>query len=242
MEPTKLNGREPSRLSRSQKTVAELNLKIKSLEETTLYYQNLFHEIRDQLRALENQKQQVKEIKADDLPVQGEYEEDWKELYFEENEKKEALENELDSTSQRLEEVEKLLQEQQVMGENVNNLRAELSAAYEEIDTHKRTITQLQERMQAKSPHEEECEKIAVEYKRLRENQQVLQQENARLKAQSEDQKEQLMTLSQKRGEQERIMKRNGELESVVSLYRMENGSVKRRVEEMISQNKMFRN
>lgn len=82
-----------------------LKNQVQSVEDNSTFYAIQFSKLQERLKALEEQHAQNLQPKKS-FKIKDEEEEDWKELYFEENEKKEKLENELDATKQMLEELQ----------------------------------------------------------------------------------------------------------------------------------------
>src|ERR1017187_3895052 len=91
-------------------TLKVLKNQVQSVEDNNTFYQIQFTKFQHRLKALEDLN--VSKVAPEVIPKpQEEEEEDWKEMYFEENELKEKLENELDLTKQMLEEAENRLKE-----------------------------------------------------------------------------------------------------------------------------------
>ena len=85
-------------------TFQQLTIKLRSVEDSNSYYQVQLSKLQQRLQALEELNTSIAN-ESKNLHVQhNQSKEDWKELYYEENEQKEKLENELDAVRQRLEE------------------------------------------------------------------------------------------------------------------------------------------
>lgn len=135
----------------TKKIIPELTLRIKTLEDATSYYQGLFTDFEEQLKYLGYKSGNRLNNRADTCLNELDYQEDWKELYFEENEKKVALENELDVTSQRLEAVEKELRDERHNGACLLALQLELEASRSKIESQRQEIADLQDQLKCRS-------------------------------------------------------------------------------------------
>ena len=69
--------------ARQSDSIRKLNMKVQAVEDNTTFYQIQFTKFQERLRALEDAKFHA--VSATQAPKKQEEEEDWKEMYFEEN-------------------------------------------------------------------------------------------------------------------------------------------------------------
>lgn len=133
----------PSDISFYTETIRSMRSKLKSLEDKSEYYESQIDSLNKKLRVFEKKSPTSAPLQVHPHALMDEEGEDWKELYYAENGKKEKLENELDASHQEIE----FLEEQLV---NVKNeLEKAVSGAAdnkkqdEEIAALRRTIDEL---------------------------------------------------------------------------------------------------
>jgi chromosome segregation ATPase len=195
-----------------------LNKKVQAVEDNTTFYGIQFSKFQDRLKALEELKSvqsfPVKITKAE----KPQDEEDWKEMYYEENSSKEKLENDLDHTRQMLEEAENKLKDSAEKG----NRWAELQSDYESrlLDLHslQNHIDRLQRQLEAGSERERELEQLLLSEITLREKYSLLQREYTELQSEADDLRRRIVDLNKKDVDlQSRVIHLN-ELESNLAI------------------------
>lgn len=149
----------PSDISYHMETLRSLKAKLKSLEDKSEYYESQIEKLNKKLKLAEKEPIPVFLNGGSHPSVKQEPEEDWKELFYEENEKKEKLENELDIAQQEIEYLqnelekanrdtkkisphEKLIttEELQVLHDTISELRNRLNKAHEESESLKEQL------------------------------------------------------------------------------------------------------
>lgn len=115
-------------------TIRVLKSRLKSLEDQNSYYEVQFSRLQQRMKVLEGEKMAAP---VPQLVHLQDDEEDWKELYYEENEKKAKLENQLDETEQELEALKLKLQNADNSTDEINTLKSELEARLKEIQSLK---------------------------------------------------------------------------------------------------------
>ncbi|MEO8766104.1 MAG: hypothetical protein ABI416_17510 [Ginsengibacter sp.] len=168
-------------------TVRALNKKIQSVEDSNTFYEIQFSKLQERLKALE----ELNSLSPSPLRIanleKGEDEEDWKEMYYEENTVKERLENDLDYTRQMLEETENKLKE----SSDKNTRWIELQSEHESRANDNRSLQEhiglLKRQLVASTEREKELEQLLLSEITLREKYSILQREFTALQSETDD-------------------------------------------------------
>jgi len=212
----------------------DLKNKLQKVEETSTFYEIQFSKMQERLKALEAQYQ------AQQLTgvSQNGDEEDWKELYYEENEVKEKLENELDITRQRLEEVEMQLNEIEKDNSKWSGLQSEYDARLNDLQSMQNNIGLLQRQLEAAAAREKELELSLAAEINAKNQYSKLESDNARLKSENDDLRKQIVEIHNKEKELETDLTRLHQLENQVAIYEEEKAKMIANLEMMVNQNK----
>jgi hypothetical protein len=202
-----------------------LKNQVQSVEDNNTFYQIQLSKFQQRLKILE----EINMSKAFPEVIQKPKEqEDWKEMYYEENEVKEKLENELDITKQMLEETESKLKDSL---EN-NSLRIQLQNDNEakeyELHSLKNEIKLLQNQLIASTEREKELEQLLLSEITIREKYSVLQKEYVQLQSESDDLRRRIGELNKKDMNLEMRLAHLGELESKLAICEQEKLKLKR--------------
>lgn len=214
----------------------DLKNKLQKVEESSSFYEIQFTKLQERLKALEAQYQTQQHLAI----VPSAEEEDWKEMYYEENEAKEKLENELDATRQELEEVERKLRETEKEKSKWSGLQSDYDAQLNEIQSMQNNIGELQRQLEAANAREKELELSLVAEINAKKNSAHLESENARLRSENDDLRRQLVAVHNKERELETGLARFHELENQVAIYEEEKAKMIANLEMMVNQNKMM--
>ncbi len=166
-----------------------LKNKVQHVEDNTTFYNIQYSKLQDRLKIMEEKfaMNSYKDgtVKKNDTAFDEE--EDWKELYYEENSKKELLENEIDFTKQALEDAENKLNK---LEQNAGT-RAELQSDYElrlnDLQSMQNNIMRLQKQLDASLEREKELEQLLLSEITVREKYFLLQQEYTQLLSETDD-------------------------------------------------------
>jgi predicted nucleic acid-binding Zn-ribbon protein len=221
-----------------QEYLRNLKSKIQSVEDTTSYYEIQFSKFQQRLKALEelcNHKQP--EIAH--APKASE-EEDWKEMYYQENEAKEKIENELDEVRQKLEEAQNNIEEFEKNKSEWSVLQSNYDARLNDLQSMQNNIELLQRQLEAAADREKEMEQLLLVEINFKKQYAQLETEHARLKSENEDIKRQLIEMNKREAEMEQHIVRAKELESRIAIYEEEKLKMISDLEQMVNQNKMF--
>jgi chromosome segregation ATPase len=177
-----------------EEIIRNLKNKLQSVEETASFYEIQFSKFQQRLKSLEEQNNnpQTQPASADD---EGE---DWKELYYEENERKEKLENELDEIKQRLEEAEEKLQSVKEESSETVSLKSDYDSRLNDLESMQNNIGLLQRQLEAAAEREKELEQILLSEISLKKKYAQLESDHLLLKIQNDELRREVVKLNQK--------------------------------------------
>ncbi|MDE3213586.1 MAG: hypothetical protein KGM98_10160, partial [Bacteroidota bacterium] len=137
-------------------SIRTLKNRVQDFEDHSDLYEIQIHKLQQRIKALEEKDVEVLQPRS--KPATPKHiEEDWKELFYEENEKKEKLENELDETRQILEETEKKLEEakealydsrKKESAHEGSDAFSEIELLHEELQHTRMMLSQTEQRLQ----------------------------------------------------------------------------------------------
>lgn len=209
----------------------ELKSHLKKMEENASLYQIQFSKLHERLKALEaeNEKRQVT-VAAQKIDP----EEDWKEMYYEENEAKEKLENELDVTLQKLEEAENSLAALQENKTGFARLQSHYDARVDELASKQEQIALLQKQLEAAVDREKELQLTLLSEINSKKQLENIDRENARLKSENDTLRSQVVELDKKEKELRLRVARSNELESELSICQEEKSKMIAKLEKIM--------
>ena len=217
--------------------IYELKSHLKKMEENASLYEIQFSKLQERLKILEgeNQKRQIVETVS-----QTEEKEDWKEMYYEENEAKEKLENELDRTLQKLEEVEMSNASLRENQSTITNLQSNYDAQLNDLRSKQEHVDLLQRKLEGAREREKELQHSLQHEINSKKQLSNISSENARLKSENDELRRQLVELDNKEKELRLRIGRVSELESKLFIYEQEKAKMIANLENMVKQNKLF--
>lgn len=218
---------------------AMLDLKkhLEKVEENSTFYELQFTKLQERLKVLEAQLESQPQKQS---YQNKEEEEDWKELYYEENEAKEKLENELDATRQKLEEVENRLNSFEENNSKWNSLKSDYDARLNDLQSMQNNLGLLERQLEAASSREKELELSLLAEIKTKKQYAQLDSNYAAVKSENEDLRRQIVVLNKKEREMESGLSKLKELESRLAIYEEEKAKMIANLEQMVRQNKMF--
>ncbi len=219
-----------------QEIIRNLRNQLKLVEENAAFYEIQFTKFQQRLKVLEescaSQQDCSPQVKQD--------EEDWKELYYQENEVKEKLENELDETRQKLEAAESELNSIKENKSQSAALKSDYDARLNDLQSMQNNIGLMQRQLEAAAQREKELEEILLSEITIKKKYAQLESQHLALQSENDDLRRQIFVAIQKVKELESRSLRLNELESTVSIFKEEKAKIIADLETVVSKNKMF--
>ena len=213
----------------------EVRNKLQKMEENSTFYEIQFSKLTERLKALEQLNQQ-----SQPLLQEKKDEEDWKEMYYEENELKEKLENEVDAVKQKLEETTAKLNSLEENNSRWVGLQSDYDARLNDLQSMQNNIGNLQRQLEAATAREKELQQSLLQEVMIRKQNAELQNAQARLQSENDELRRQIVEMHQKEKSREADITRLHELESKLLLYEEEKAKMIADLEQMFNQNKLF--
>ncbi len=223
-------------------TLSQLKKKVQSVEDNSTFYEIQFSKLQERLKALEELNKLRYPVDKVEIPEKPkkEDEEDWKEMYYEENAIKEKLENELDETRQMLEEAENKLKDSSVSNSRWVELQSDYETRLDDLKSLQNNINLLQRQLEASVEREKELEQLLLSEITLREKYSLLQREFIELQSEADDLRRRILELNKKDVDlQIRVVYLN-ELESKLAICEEEKIKLKASLEELFQQNQFL--
>jgi chromosome segregation ATPase len=219
----------------NNETIWDIKNKIHQVEENSSFYEIQFTKLKERLNALEDlyNSQQEKALVPDEK-------EDWKEMYYEENEIKERLENELDGTRQKLDDAENKLSSIEENNSKWISLQSDYDARLNDLQSMQNNIGLLQRKLEAAINREKELERSLLTEINLKKQYEQFQSENARLQSENEELRKQIVEMDKKGKHLESGISRLNELESKLAVFEEEKARMISDLEQMLHQNKFM--
>ncbi len=224
------NSFSPSDISYYTETMKSMRTKLKSLEDKSEYYESQIERLNKKLKVFEKGAPPAFMQSPGMSRIKDEEEEDWKELYYEENAKKEKIENELESSHKEIEFLEEELiklksqVEKAAQKENAHNNHEEeitsLRSIIAELQKEKDSAAQLQKLFADQKKQLEEATRSL----------QILKSENETLQSG-------LASMTSRQSETEMSVKKIGELENQLKTLAEEKESLEKKLSELILEN-----
>ena len=215
--------------------ISDLKSKLQKMEEDSSFYEIQLSKLVQRLKALE----EIQNYSAESLPTPVKKdEEDWKELYYEENEQKEKLENELDEMKQKLEDAENRLISTEENNSKWAGLQSDYDARLNDLQSLQNEIGLLQRQLAAASEREKELEKALLSDAQMRDQHARLQKEHVRLQSENDELRRQIIEMNEREKNLEARLVRLNELESKIALYEEEKATMIAFLEKVTHQDK----
>ena len=214
--------------------IYEIKNKLQKVEENSSFYEIQFSKMQERLKALETKYESQDPV----IFSQTQGEEDWKEMYFEENEIKEKLENELDLAHQKLEDAETRLREIEENNNSWSELKSDYDSRLNDLQSMQDNISLLQRQLEAAAIREKELELSLVTEINAKNKFSNLESVNTRLHCENEDLRNQIVQTHHKEKELQQKLSRLHELESRLAIYEEEKARMIASLEMVVNQNK----
>lgn len=213
-----------------------LNKKLQAVEDNSTFYQIQFTKFQERLKALETQN--IENPSAEIISrkyKQEEEEEDWKEMYYEENELKEKLENELDIANHLLEETQAKLKQLSEKSLHWVEMQSNNESRLLELQSRQNQVELLQKQLIASTEREKELEQLLITEITVREKYSMLQKEYIELQSEADDLRRRMIELNKKDLHLEMRLLHLNELESKLAICEEEKSKLRSRLENHLS-------
>jgi chromosome segregation ATPase len=227
------------RISVQSDSLKVLKKKVQSVEDNTTFYEIQFSKFQERLTALEELTKLKSSSEKIIIPQESKEddEEDWKELYYEENTIKEKLENELDITKQLLEEAENKLKNSSEKNAGWVELQSNYETRLHDLHSLQNNIGLLERQLEASAEREKELEQLLLSEITMREKYSLLQKEFIELQSEADDLRRRIVELNKKDVDLQVRIVHLSELESRLALCEEEKIKLKSNLEELFQQN-----
>lgn len=220
----------------NNEAIWDIKNKLHRVEENSSFYEIQFSKLQQRLKSLEADLYKSQQEKA----MRQEDKEDWKEMYYQENEVKEKLENELDDTRQKLEDTQIKLNSIEENKSKWISLQSEYDARLNDLQSMQNNLGLLQQKLEAALNREKELEQSLLSEISAKKQYALLESEQFRLKIENEELKQQIIEMDKKEKELEGGISRLNELESKLAVYKEEKTKMIADLEQMVHPNKFF--
>ena len=223
------------KITAKEEMIWDLKKQLQKVQENASFYEIQFSKLQQRLKTLEAQQitQQQNNLKFED-------EENWKELYYAENEVKERLENELDIAQQKLAIAENKLNSIEENQSNSIALKSEYDARLNDILSMQDYIDALQRKLEASGEREKELEQLLIAENHIKNHYEQLKQDFTRLHVENEDLRKQIVEMDQREKVVEKNIIKLNELEKKLSAYEEEKSIMIAALEKIVQQKKVF--
>lgn len=219
-----------------------LRNKVQHVEDNTSFYQVQFSKFQDRLQNIEERYAMVPNEKSSSVNNNVETEEeDWKEMFYEENASREKLENELDFTRQSLEEAENKLNHIDSENSGWKELQSDYESRLLELQSSQVQIDRLQRELAASVEREKELEQLLLTEITMREKYSLLQQKYTQLLSEADDLMMRSVEINRKDIDHQSTLRHQWQLESLLALCKDENLRLKNDVEQFSKKNPQSR-
>lgn len=211
----------PSDVPYNLETMRSLKSKLKSLEDKSDYYADQIERINKKIKSFEKDRfPPFIKSPEHEVSIVKEKDEDWKELFYEENEKKEKLENELDSAMQQIESLQAELEK--YASADSGEMKKMYDDLMQKAENDKQKIEELQNELRAREillqQHATDTKTADIDHEEL----ETLNQKITELMAENHELKQRITDTDISRNEINSRLDYINELEKKVSGQRIE--------------------
>lgn len=228
--PLKFPKRSFLRSDPQEQAILLLRTRLQQVMSNSDKYLEQLNKLTDRLEALESGKRLPVAKKADT-------DDDWEEMYYEEQAKKEKLENELDVTQQLVEKNEEKLLALEQREQGYKQTLSEFEGQINNLNALEERIELLQRKLEGSKEREQELQQQLDQEHADIEQYRLMQKDHIRLQAEAEDLRRSLQELGNSNRLTEQKLHRLAELESTLDAAEYEKSDLRKKVEEIIMEN-----
>ncbi len=214
-----------------QQVIASLRLKLQAVENNSALYFNELKKLQHRIQAIEknNSTSTVNKLSA--------FDEDWEEMYYEANDKKENLENELDSITQALEKATYNLHKAENKEKQLIEKQSELQSQLNQAQTLQNKIGDLQRELEGAAERETDLQVQLDAHKDLINDFELLQQQYAQLQSEASEIQNRMIESKNREVLSKQKINRLTKLESSLEVSEYEKIEIRKSIEEIIIEN-----
>lgn len=214
-----------------QQIISSLKLKLQAVENNSMLYHNELKKLHQRIQTLEKDKATgyAKQNINDD--------ENWEELYYNATEQKEKLENELDLSSQKLEETESLVMELKRRETVWKEKRSELENDLNKAHTLQNKIGDLQRELEGAAGREKELEQQLETQQELYKDYELIQQQYAYVQSEADELRNRMKEINNRDVLLQQKINRLTEIESTMEISEYDKMDIRKSIEEIITEN-----
>ena len=214
-----------------QQVISSLKLKLQAVEYNSMLYHNELKKLQERIQALEKNKGigYAKQSISED--------ENWEELYYKVSDEKEKLENELDLTTQKLEETESLVVEFKRRETAWKEKRSELENELNKAHTLQNKIGELQRELEGAAGREKELQQQLETQQELYKDFELIQQQYAYVQSEADELRNRIKEITNRDVLLQQKINRLTELESTMEISEYEKMDIRKSIEEIITEN-----
>jgi len=203
------------------------SLKLNDEENNSQLYFNELNKLQQRIQSLEKNK--VAKTTIED--------ENWEELYYEVHEAKEKMENELDLTTQKLEETESLVNELKIKQSAWKEKQSQLENELNKAQSLQNIIGGLQRELEGAAERESELQQQLFQQRDLYANFELLQQQYASVQSDADELRNRITEINNRDVLLQQKISRLTELESTIETAEYEKMDLRKSVEDIILEN-----
>ncbi len=217
-----------------QQHINSLKSKLQSVENNSLSYFQELKKLQQRLQALEKGKGES--FAAPNLKT-AYADENWEELYYEVNDKKNSIENELDLTSQKLEEAESLIVELKRRETSWKEKRSDMEGELTQSQSLQNKIDDLGQQLKGAAERELSLKQNLQTQQELYKDYESLQQQYTYAQSEAGELKSRIKEINNRDILSQKKLGRLTELESNLEISEYEKMDIRKALEEIIIEN-----
>lgn len=222
------------------KTLAQLNSKIKTLEDSNAYFEIQFSKSQLQINSVQDITTGAQSESSPFSHFKEKEEEDWEDMYYQENERKVQIENELDEALQTLENLNQKLLILEKQKKDLGALKSHHDESMLEMKSMQHLLESLQKKLDASTKREKELDLLLQKELEVKKVYAKIENENVRLRSETEDQKRQLISMHAVAKEYSKKLDDKYALQSQLGMYEIERNQKMNELKRKMENNSIF--
>ncbi len=214
-----------------QQVITSLRLKLQAVENNSALYFNELKKLQQRIQAIEknNGTSAINKLSA--------FDEDWEEMYYEIHDKKEKLENELDTTTQALDKATYDLHKADNKEKQLIEKQSELETQLNQAQNLQNKIGDLQRELEGAAGRETDLQLQLEAHRDLKNDFELLQQQYAQLQSEASEIQNRMIESKNREVLSKQKINRLTKLESSLEISEYEKMEIRKSIEEIITEN-----